>query len=707
MNNNIQEYHQTDKPIDISTLISYSGKRHVPLVMQAEVAECGIACLAMISSFYGYQVNLGPLRRDINLDSNGINLRQLMELASQLHFSCRALKCSLEQVGELRLPCIVHWDMHHFVVLTGVTKNAIYINDPAVGKRKISIQEFSNSFTGIALELTPTPSFKKQDKRVVMKINQLWEKITGLKRSLGSLLALSAILQCTALISPFYMQWVIDNVLLSNDKPLLIVLALGFSFLILIQAGVSALRSWMVLRFSSALNLQMAANLFNHLLKLPMTYFEKRHVGDTVSRFSSLSNIQELLTTGLIEALIDGLMAVVVLIMMYLYSPVLASLVVGIVLISLAIQVGFYFPNRSRTEESIIAEAKEDTTFLESIRAIQTIKLFSHETIRQNTWLNRCADIINANIRLEKLNIMEKTINDLLFGLETILVIFLGALIVMDGNLTVGMLLAFIAYKGQFIQSITRFIENILSFKLLNLYLERLSDITLEEKENYNITHFSQPENIKGLIKLENICFSYSDNSSLVLNNINLEIKAGESVAIVGPSGCGKTTLLKIILGLLKPTSGRIYIDGVDASDLGLSEYRKYFGAVMQNDTLLSGTLAENISMFDPSYNEAKLNECCKLACISSDIEALPMGYHSLVGDMGSNFSGGQLQRLFLARALYKQPKILCLDESTSHLDQQNEDWVNSNIKNLDTTRIIIAHRRETINSVDRIIKLS
>lgn len=687
--------------VDAIDLISYSGKRSVPLIMQSEVSECGLACLAMISSFYGYKINLSPLRKKVTLDSNGINLKQLMNVANQLHFSSRALQCSLNEIEQLSLPCILHWNMDHFVVLTRVTKNTIFINDPAFGKRKIHRKEFSYSFTGIALELTPTTSFKKQDVRVVMKITQLWEKITGLKRALISLLALSLILQSAALLLPYYMQWVVDNVLLSNDTSLLIVLAFGFSLLTIIQSGVSAFRSWLVLRFSSSLNLHMGANLFHHLINLPMSYFEKRHIGDVVSRFGSLSAIREMLATGLVEAIIDGIMASIVLIMLYVYSPLLATIALGFVLLSFLVQLAFYYPNRRITEESIVAEAKEDTSFLESIRAIQTIKLFSHETSRQNLWLNRYAEVINTNIRLGKLDIAETTFNSLIFGLESILVIYFGALIVIDGDLTVGMLLAFIAYKGQFTTSITNFIDNILSFKLLGLHLERLSDITLQKTE-FNDTNYVAPlSTVKGNIRLESICFRYADNSEWVLRNINLEVKSGDSVAIVGASGCGKTTLLKIILGLLKPTSGRIYLDGIDISQLGLNEYRQHFGAVMQNDLLFSGTLSENITLFDPNYNEDKLNECCRLACILDDIEKLPMKYHSLVGDMGNNFSGGQLQRLFLARALYKEPAILCLDESTSNLDQQNEFLINDNIKSLPMTRIIIAHRKRTIESVN------
>ncbi|MCY9829329.1 peptidase domain-containing ABC transporter, partial [Vibrio chagasii] len=502
-----------------------------------------------------------------------------------------------------------------------------------------------------------------------------------------------------------YMQWVVDNVLLSHDTPLLMVLALGFALLNLIRTGVTAFRSWFVVRFSSALNIQMGAHLFHHLIRLPNAYFEKRHVGDVVSRFGSINAIRELLTTGIVEALIDGLMASVVLIMMFLYSPLLTGVVLAVVGLSFVVQWLFYFPNRRITEESIVAEAKEDSHFLESIRAIQTIKLFSHETHRQNSWLNRYAEVINTDIQLGKLDIAETTLNDLIFGLEMVIVVYLGALIVIEGELTVGMLLAFIAYKNQFTTSILAFIDKILSFKLLTLHLERLSDITLHTQED-SPGQASLPLPVKGHIKVENVSFRYFDQAPWVLNQLSFEIEPGESIAITGESGCGKTTLLKLLLGLLSPTTVTIYLDGIDIQKLDKTTYRSHLGSVMQNDTLLSGTLSENITMFDSPYDEERLKESCRRANILAEIQRLPLGFYSLVGDMGSSFSGGQLQRIFLARALYKQPKILCLDESTSHLDANNEAIINQHVQQLNITRIIIAHRAETIASANRTIHL-
>ncbi|MFA0178139.1 peptidase domain-containing ABC transporter [Vibrio lentus] len=689
-------------PLD---LLSFSGKKRVPLIMQAEVSECGLASLAMISSYYGARSNVATFRKFQTLSAQGMSLKQIMGLANETGLISRALRCELNEVGNLKLPCILHWDLDHFVVLTGISNQWFYINDPALGKRKLSLAEFSRSFTGIALELTPCSSFKKKDSRLVMKMSQLWSKIEGIKRSLVSLFLLSLILQTTALISPYYMQWVIDSVLLSNDKALLIVLALGFSILTIIKIVVAAFRSWLVLRISNVLNIQMGANLFRHLIRLPIRYFENRHVGDVVSRFGSLNAIRELITTGVVEATIDGIMAITILVVMYLYNPVLASIAILFVLMLFFIQMFFYFPNRRITEESIVANANEDTHFLESIRAVQTIKLFNHETHRQNVWLNRYAEVINADIRLGKLNITEDSLIGLLLGLESIFIIYFGALNVMDGGFTVGMLLAFIAYKGQFTTSINAFIGKMFSFKLLGLHLERLSDITLEQQEEF-LCKATLPKCIKGSIKIEKLSYRYADNLDWVIKDLSFEVRSGECVAITGESGCGKTTLMKLILGLLKPSSGTIYLDGVNIQDLSLNDYRQLLGSVTQDDILLSGTLSENITMFDSDYDENKVIACCQAACIWNEIALLPMGLNSLVGDMGSSFSGGQLQRIFLARALYKEPNILCLDESTSHLDANNEVSINKNLDDLNVTKIIIAHRYETINSADRVINL-
>ncbi|WP_237057302.1 peptidase domain-containing ABC transporter [Microbulbifer sediminum] len=686
-------------------LLEFSGFRRVPLVLQAEIAECGLACLAMVSSFHGRKMDLTALRQRFTANLKGMNLQQLIQLADSIGLAGRPLKCPLEEIGKLQLPCVLHWDLNHFVVLTGVKKKKVSINDPAAGKRVMSLEEFSRHYTGVALELNPASNFEAQDDRRQMKLSQLWSRLTGLWQVLTSLLVFSLLLQLFALAMPYYMQWVVDEVLVSFDKPLLIVLAIGFGLVVLINVMTTIARSWLVLRVSSLLNMQMGVNLLRHLLRLPLDYFEKRHVGDLVSRFGSLAQIRERLTTGIVETVVDAVMSIAVIVMMLIYSAKLTALVAVFIALYALLRFSLYRPFHRATEEKIQASAKEQTNFLENARAIQTIKLFTSESQRQSIWQNRYAEVINAEIRLGKLRISFDAANKFLFGLEKIVVVYFAALMVMDGNLTIGMVLAFIAYKDQLIERISSFIEQLIEFRMLRLHLDRVSDIALHEQEK-NREGSSTLNEVLGELILEDVHFRYSESEPEILSGINLKVRAGESVALTGPSGCGKSTLMKIMLGLLRPTKGRVLLDGQDINAIGLLEYRRQVAAVMQDDTLLSGSVADNITFFDPVPNLIRMQKCAHLAAISQDITRLPMAYDSLVGDMGSQFSGGQNQRLLLARALYQQPSILFLDEATSHLDVRNESIVSTQIERLSMTRVIIAHRPETIKQAETIYRL-
>ena len=533
--------------------------------------------------------------------------------------------------------------------------------------------------------------------------------MSGLKSGLIKLVGLSIVLQLFALMAPYYMQWVVDEVLISFDKPLLTVLAIGFALICIISVVTNAVRSWLILRLSSLLNMQMGVNLLRHLLRLPMNYFESRHIGDIVSRFGSLGHIRERITTGFVETLVDGIMAITVLIMMALYSLKLTAVVLVAIALYTIVRLALYRPLHQATEEMIQSSAKEQSNFLENIRGMQTIKLFGNESQRQSIWQNRYAEVINSEIRLGRLNISFDSFNKLLFGLENVLVIYFAAIMVMANSLTVGMVLAFIAYKGQLTSRFTNLIEQIIQFKMMRLHLDRIADIALTEQEanREGVVSNREDDESKGQLTLEDICFSYSDDQTPILNNVNLHLNVGDSIAITGPSGAGKTTLMKIMLGLLQPSSGKVLLDGKDITQFGLKNYRRKIAAVMQDDTLLAGSIADNISFFDPQPNYLKIEQCAHMAAIHDDINKMTMGYNSLVGDMGSNLSGGQVQRLLLARALYQSPCVLFMDEATSHLDKDNETKISEQIQHLPMTRIMIAHRQETINKAQHIYSLN
>ncbi|NVJ62395.1 MAG: peptidase domain-containing ABC transporter [Gammaproteobacteria bacterium] len=691
-------------------LLEFAGFNSVKPILQTEAAECGLACIAMIANYYGHKIDLNTLRRQYPISLKGATLQCLIATADKLHMASRPLKVDLDHLKDLKTPCVLHWDMNHFVVLKKVSRNKVTIIDPAVGERVFSVQEFSKHFTGIALELTATKKFIKKDEVNKLKLSELWNKITGLKRSLLQVLVLSLLMQVFIIVTPFYVQLAIDDVVVSQDVDLMLILAIGFLLIMLFQVCVTALRSLVILIMGTQMNFQIANNLFRHLLRLPQGWFEKRHIGDIVSRFGSLDSVKELLTTGTIEALVDGVMIIGTLVMMYIYSPTLAWLVVATALIYCLIRMILFKPFKNFNEENIVANAKEDSNFMETVRASQTIKLYRKEVERQTVWQNLYADTMNTGIKLEKLNIGFTSANKLLFGIENIIVIYLAATNIIAGIMTVGMLFAFIAYKQQFTMKAISLIDKFIQFRMLSLHLTRIGDIALTPTEkdfDQESNPFIHTGNLKGSLRLDNISFRYAADEPLLFNNASIRINAGESVAIVGASGCGKSTLMKIMLGLIEADNGQVMIDGININKLGSQNYRGQIAAVMQNDQLLSGSIADNICFFAPEYDQKEIERCARMASVHDDIMAMPMNYNTLIGDMGSTLSGGQKQRIILARALYKKPKILFLDEATSHLDIKLENKVNTCVKNLNMTRVIIAHRKETILSADRIFRVT
>jgi len=688
----------------ISQLKFFSGKQ-LPVIQQTEAAECGLACLAMVAGFYGHRSSLTELRTRFNLSSQGTTLLDLMQFAEHLQLSSRPLRIELEQLGLLQMPAILHWDMNHFVVLEKVRGDQVIIVDPARGRLTMSLSQVSDHFTGIALELLPTSDFQQKVTGERLRFRDFWSSITGLKRSLSVLLALTVLLQIFSLVGPYYIQLVVDDVLLSGDQQLLIVLALGFSLLLLFDSLTSALRGFVVLHLGSALNLQMAANMFHHLVRLPLSFFEKRHIGDVLSRFGSLGSVKDMLVNGMLEALIDGVMALTILAMMFWYSSALAWVVVAAFASYLLVRLMLYPKFREATENQILAGAKEHSHQIETLRAMQTVKLFGAEASREGNWQQLYIDVINQDIRVGIFNISYQLSNKLIMGLEHVLVVYLGAKAVLDGGFSVGMLFAFIAYKGQFIERSVRLVDKFIQFRMLSLHFERLADIALTPVEVLSGEGRARHE-VQGAISVQQLGFRYSDNTPLVINQLSLQIRAGESVAVVGPSGYGKTTLMKLMLGMLLPSAGRVMIDGLPLDELDQRYFRAQVASVMQDDQLLSGSIRDNICFFAEEIDDSWLQQCARMAAIADDIEKMPMKYATLIGDMGSSLSGGQKQRVLIARALYRRPKILLMDEATSHLDPQTEAAVNHAIRQLQITRVVIAHRPETIAAADRVIDL-
>jgi len=690
----------------MNATLNFSGRRKTPLILQTEAAECGLACLAMVAGHFGYRADLATLRGKYAISLKGTTLTNLIKIAGQLNLNSRPVRLEIESLNRLRLPAILHWDLNHFVVLTEVKRQTAVILDPSFGRRTFSFSELSKHFTGVALELTPNEQFERKTEINRISIKQLVGRLPGLGRTLTQLLLLAAVVEVFAIVSPLFMQLVLDHAVIAGDRDLLTMLGLGFLLLSLIKVGVSALRSWVALYLNTTLNLQMLSRLFSHLLQLPMPYFARRHLGDITSRFDSLSTIRRTVTTTFLEVTLDGLMALVTATMMYIYSWRLALIVCAATALYGVLRTVRYRPLREATEDQIVRSARQHSNFLETVRGMQSVKLFNRQQQRAVGYQNLAVDTFNADIRIQKLRMWFQALNSILFGVENIAVIWLGAALLLEGGFSVGMLFAFMSYKSQFESRMSSLIDNLIDFKMLSLHRGRVADIALTEPEPELQGSGITPLTIRSDIEVRNLSVRYADSEPFILQNINLKIEEGESIAIVGPSGCGKTTLLRVIMGLMPPTEGEVLIGGVSLARLGTTNYRSLIGTVMQDDQLFSGSIADNITFFDPAPDMARIEECGKLASIHDDILNMPMGYQTLIGDMGTVLSGGQKQRVLLARALYKQPRILLLDEATSHLDLQRERQVSEAVRQLKLTRVIVAHRRETIASADRLFRL-
>ncbi|MBI0422152.1 peptidase domain-containing ABC transporter [Acinetobacter sp. ACIN00229] len=683
--------------------------RKVPVILQTESSECGLACLAMIAGYYGYESDLLTLRQKYPISQKGATLTTLVKIANKLHLTTRPLKLELDELNQLRLPCILHWDLNHFVVLKNVSATKITIVNPAFGEKVFTYDQASSHFTGIGLELWPDSNFEEKKDKTSIRIFKLFGEISGLWKSLGQIIILALVLEVFSLISPFFMQWVIDHAIVSADLNLLTTLAVGFGLLMLLSSLISLLQAWVVMHMATTLNVQWKANIFHHLINLPTNFFQKRHLGDIISRFGSIDSIQRTLTTSFLTAILDGLMTIFTLILMFIYSSTLAWIAVLTMLLYAIIRWIWYHPLRRATEDQIVHAAKQNTHFMETMRGIKTIKQFEKQDYRQATWLSLFVNQINAGLTTQKLSLMFGFVNTLLFGLQNIIIVWLGATLVIEGEFTVGILMAFIAYKNQFGGRVSSLIDKYIEVKMLSLHGERLADIVLtdQEKSDSDLFVTESSELQKTEIKIKSLRFRYSEDESWIIHGVDLKIPEGQSVAIVGPTGCGKTTFMNLLLGNLSPEHGEIKIGGQSIKNMGPNKLRSFIAYVAQDDVLFAGSILENISFFDDSAQQDWVEQCSKMASVHDEIIAMPMGYQTLVGDMGNILSGGQKQRILLARALYRKPKILFLDEATSHLDIIKEKEINSMIKSLNITRIIIAHRPETISSVDRIIALN
>ena len=669
------------------------ARRHsLPMIFQAEANECGLACLAMIVSYFGSASDIRSLREASNLPAFGASLKHLTRAAAAAGLKTRSLKLELDDLRRLATPAILHWDLDHFVVLKKFSGGKLIIHDPAVGIRKYPINELDGHFTGIAVEFSPAGGVIGTGAVRRLRLRDLVRFSHGTARGMALILLLSLLAQACSLLSPLFLQLVIDQGLARGDMDLVLVVALLFGLLMLARIALGQVRALVTMQFSIRLGFQMVSGLFEHLISLPLRFFERREMGDLISRFSSVEKISALISQDMITVLVDGLLSILSLGLLFIYSPLLAAVCLGFVFAAMLIKLCSLPGEKSRRQETIVRAAKSESRLMENIRWASIIKNYAIEEQRTADWQNHYVNSANAGYQLGTFQLWFGSAQGLLFGIEQIVVIYIGATLISAGSLTIGQLMGFIFLKQHFSSSVLAMFPKLAEMRLMQLDLERIADIALEEvEETGSVAHLPR-RSFTGRLRGEKLGFRYSTDELPVFEALDFGVEPGEMLVITGPSGCGKSTLLKLVAGLEQPDTGTLLYDGSPLRKLGLAALRAGAAAVLHSDGLLAGDIAFNINLEDEPYNQPRLEDACRRVCILDEILALPLGFNTRVGELGNSLSAGQVQRVLLARALYKRPKLLLLDESLACLSDSVARRILENIRELRIAVVLVTH---------------
>jgi ATP-binding cassette, subfamily B, bacterial CvaB/MchF/RaxB len=684
------------------------GTRRIPFVAASEQNECGLACLAAVSEYLHGELALMEIRELARHSGRGETLLEIRDLAERIGLNARGVGVGLSGLKLIGKPAILHWDMNHFVVLEQTTRRGIVIMDPASGRMEVPWAEVDKSFTGVALELSASARWKvRTDRARKVSVLDFVGPLSMWRADVTLIVLLSLLMEALVLVAPIQMQMSIDTAIAAADGRLVWVLGIGFGIVVLIQASVSLIRSWAAAVFGARFGFELQDRFVRALHGKPAMFFLKHHTGDILSRSRSVTTIQALVTARLIQALLDAVMSTLMVVVMFVAVPVMATAVLAFGLLNIGTTAALRRAAVNNSRRAVRAAAKSDSVFLENARAARAIKLFGKEAVRTSVWRNRFVELTNLELGAGRLTMYSSQAAQLTAGLGNVALISIGTYLVLGGSITLGTMMMFFVFKTFFVERLNNCVNYLMELRRVQTHAERIDEVIADDRAaegDKASAPFVPGESVR--IEVRDVWFRYGNDAPWVLQGVNLRIEPGESVAITGPSGCGKSTLLGVMLGLLEPSQGEVLVNGRNLKTISAADYAKLMGVVMQDDALFHGTVADNISFFDAPVDMERVKAAAAKANIAREIQAMPMKYYSMLAEGATDISGGQKQRLFVARAIYHEPKVLFLDEATSHLDSDSEQLVSQAIRAMKMTRILVAHRKETIATADRVFAL-
>jgi ATP-binding cassette subfamily B protein len=676
--------------------------RRVPVVRQMEEADCGAACLAMALRYLGRRVPLDELREATGTGRDGVTALAILHAARAYGLVASGVQADLASLRLLARGSILHWEFNHFVVLERVTRRGIRIIDPALGRRFVGQDDVHRAYTGVALTVSRGPDFVPGGPPAKGTWRYL-RPVLGQSASLSRIVVTSLILRVSALALPLMTALVIDQVVPRDDHHLLTVFAIGVALVIGYQLLAAFLRGNLLLELRTRLDMGLTMGFVDHLVELPYAFFLRRSSGDLMMRMQSNSSVREILTSGSLSALLDGVFAGLYLILLFFVSPPLGFLVLALAAIQVGTLVAAWRRNRRLMSDSLQAQADAQSYAYELLAGIETLKAVGAERQAAAHWGALFKKQVSIDLTRGRLSAAVDSVMSTLNVGSPLLVLLLGTLEVVDGNVSLGTMFSAAALAAGFLGPLATLVSSGLQLQLLASYMERINDVLDTPREQPG-RRLRQAAPLAGALRAEGVSFSYSALSPLVVRNVSLDIKPGQHVGIVGRSGSGKSTFAHLLLGLYRPTEGRIRFDGQDLADLDVRSVRRQLGIVVQHPYVFGSSIRQNIALTDPDLPLDRVVEAARLACIDTEIEAMPLGYDTPLHDGGASLSGGQRQRIALARALAGRPAILLLDEATSELDTLTEQMVYHNLAAMSATTIVIAHRLSTIRNADLIV---